>query len=251
MKKLEILDFGLRILDWVPWRWDFGWKARSFARRGICCKRILDCGLGNRGLETLYFVSWRKPSSGKAQANSGPARCEHLFNPKSKIQNPKFSAFSLVEVTLALGIVSFALIAVLGLMPVGLKVVKNANEQAGAANVLTAIAASLRSASSTDSTNFAALFAGKNYSYSIDGQTNLITVPWDSLALDGSSTNASSKRLAARLDIYRGTNLTIPVRAVISVAWPAQANPTWNTGNQTWANADGSVTTGIQFLPKP
>jgi uncharacterized protein (TIGR02598 family) len=248
MKKLEILDFGLRILDWVPWRRDFGWKARSFARRGICCKRILDCGLGNRGLETLYFVSWRKPSSGKAQANSGPARCEHLFNPKSKIQNPKFSAFSLVEVTLALGIVSFALISVLGLMPVGLKVVKNANEQAGAATVLSSLARAVRAATTTDNSNFKWTFNGTDYTYTIGSPTNGITI--DNLNLEG-RTDAALKRLKARVEFAPPSSLTTSGQGTISVAWSAQANPTWNATLKAWANADGSVTTGIQFLPKP
>ncbi|MFZ4779265.1 MAG: Verru_Chthon cassette protein B [Terrimicrobiaceae bacterium] len=166
-------------------------------------------------------------------------------------QSPIPSAFSLVEVTLALGIVSFCLLAVVGLLPAGLKSIKNANEQAGAANVVGAVADSVRTASSPDGTNFVASFAGTTYSYRIDGQTNLISVPWDSLGLDGSSINASSKRLAARLDIYRGSNLTTNSRAVISVAWPAQANPTWDSGNQTWSKAEGSVTAAIQFLPKP
>ena len=61
------------------------------------------------------------------------------------------AAFSLVEVTIAVGIVSFCLIAVLGLLPTGLKAVKNANEQAAAANALNAIADTLRTATSTNS----------------------------------------------------------------------------------------------------
>jgi len=66
------------------------------------------------------------------------------------------AALSLVEVTLALGIVSFSMLAVVGLLPVGLQSIKNANEQAGAANVIGGIADALRKASSTDGTTFTA-----------------------------------------------------------------------------------------------
>lgn len=82
MKKLEILDFGLRILDWVPWRRDFGWKARSFARRGICCKRILDCGLGNRGMPHKLVdggITWTYSFTNGNASLSLPVSCNEAL----------------------------------------------------------------------------------------------------------------------------------------------------------------------------
>ena len=160
-------------------------------------------------------------------------------------------AFSLVEVVLALGIVSFCLIAVIGLMPVGLKSVKNANEQAGAADVLNAIAESLRTAVSTNSTNYSNSFAGtNNITYNV-GDTNSVIVTWTKLTMEGAMETppSSPKRLAASLIITPPSNSTSPGRALVSVAWPAQAN--WNPTTQVWANAEGSITSGIQFLPRP
>jgi uncharacterized protein (TIGR02598 family) len=160
--------------------------------------------------------------------------------------------FSLVEVTLAIGMVSFAMIAVLGLLPVGLTSMKNANEQAGAANVLNAIADSLRSATSTDSTNFVGIFGTNHISFSVGGPA--VSLSWNNLKLDGSTESSSdAKRIAAVVNITPPLNLTTPGRAVISVAWPAQnlASSDWNATTQTWSKAEGSITTGIQFLPMP
>jgi len=160
-------------------------------------------------------------------------------------------AFSLVEVVLALGIVSFALLAVVGLLPAGLKSVKNANENAGAANVLQAIAATVRSATPINSTNFTSRFADKDVTYSLGGITT--NFMWTDLTLEGAPEGAnvfsSPKRLSARLDIYPAASVGAS-RAVISVAWSAQGNPVWDQNTQLWTKSEGSVTSGIQFLPK-
>lgn len=166
-------------------------------------------------------------------------------------RNP--AAFSLVEVVLAIGIVSFALLAVVGLLPAGLKSIKNANEQAGAANVVGAISEALRVATSLDGTNFTTSFAGKPITFAVTAGTgpSPAGLEWRELGLDGSA-NPMGKRLSARLEILNepvASPLT-PGRAVISVAWPAQADPTWNSANRTWTKAEGFVTTAIQFLPK-
>lgn len=160
-------------------------------------------------------------------------------------------AFSLVEVVLALGIVSFALLAVIGLLPVGLKSVKNANESAGAANVLQAISATVRSATSTNFPLFNSRFADKDVSYSLGGSTS--SFQWTNLTLEGTQEDAagnSPKRLSARLDIYPAAAAGAPNRAVISVAWSAQANPVWDPATQLWTKSEGSITSGIQFLAK-
>jgi Tfp pilus assembly protein PilV len=54
------------------------------------------------------------------------------------------SGFSLVEVTLALGIAAFCLIAVLGLIPVGVQTNRNATSQTGASSIIRAVVADLR-----------------------------------------------------------------------------------------------------------
>jgi Tfp pilus assembly protein PilV len=54
------------------------------------------------------------------------------------------SGFSLVEVALALGVVSFCLVALMGMITVGLNSSGNATAETGAASLLTAVAADLR-----------------------------------------------------------------------------------------------------------
>lgn len=53
-------------------------------------------------------------------------------------------AFSLVEVTLALGIAAFCLIAIFGLMPVGVQTNRNATSQTAGTNIVAAVIADLR-----------------------------------------------------------------------------------------------------------
>ena len=54
------------------------------------------------------------------------------------------TAFSLVEVTLALGIAAFCLIAVFGIMPVGVQTNRNATSQTPRLNIMAAVVADLR-----------------------------------------------------------------------------------------------------------
>ena len=63
------------------------------------------------------------------------------------------SAFSLVEVTLALGIAAFCLIAVFGLMPVGVQTNRNATSQTAGTNIIAAVVADLRATTTANSTS--------------------------------------------------------------------------------------------------
>jgi len=54
------------------------------------------------------------------------------------------AAFSLVELTLAIGVAAFALIAVFGLMPVGVQTNRNATSQTAASNIIASVIADMR-----------------------------------------------------------------------------------------------------------
>jgi uncharacterized protein (TIGR02598 family) len=54
------------------------------------------------------------------------------------------AAFSLVELTLALGIAAFCLIAVFGLVPVGVQTNRNATSQTAATNILSSVVSDIR-----------------------------------------------------------------------------------------------------------
>ena len=59
------------------------------------------------------------------------------------------SGFSLVEVTLALGVAAFCLIAVFGLIPVGVQTNRNATSQTAATNIIALVVADLRATPKT------------------------------------------------------------------------------------------------------
>jgi uncharacterized protein (TIGR02598 family) len=79
----------------------------------------------------------------------------------------KFKAFSLVEVVIALGIVSFAVVAILGLIPTGLNTLKDSTGETVRAQIVRSIAASALTA------NFSSLNAIA--SFDNDGQPLLPT----------------------------------------------------------------------------
>ena len=62
------------------------------------------------------------------------------------------AAFSLVEITLALGIAAFCLIALFGLIPIGMQTNRNATSQTRATNILAAVIADLRTTTKTAGT---------------------------------------------------------------------------------------------------
>ena len=158
------------------------------------------------------------------------------------------SAFSLVEVANSIGILSLCVLAVVGLLPVGLKSVQNANEQAAAAQVVAAIANSLRNATPGNGT-YTFSCAGQSGSFSL-GAGNTTSVSWTNLSMEGTA-NEAYKRLAARIDLAPPADATSPGTATISVAWPAAANPVWNPQTRSWSKAEGSLASGIIFLAPP
>src|SRR5215475_11700721 len=54
------------------------------------------------------------------------------------------ASFSLVELTLALGVAAFCLIAVFGLVPVGVQTNRNATSETAATNILSSVVSDLR-----------------------------------------------------------------------------------------------------------
>ncbi len=129
------------------------------------------------------------------------------------------AAFSLVEVTLALGIAAFCLMAVFGLMPVGVQTNRNATSQTAATNIVAAVVADLRATPSASATSsqFAITFGTARTLY-----------------FDGAGQFTTSLSANSRYQI----NVTFPSSptglryADVKVTWPAAA---------TSANASGSV----------
>src|SRR5437867_6168360 len=87
------------------------------------------------------------------------------------------AAFSLVEVTLALGVAAFCLIAVFGLIPVGVQTNRNATSQTAATNIMAAVVADLRATPKANitSTEFGITF-GTNAMRYFDGTGQFTTL---------------------------------------------------------------------------
>jgi type II secretory pathway pseudopilin PulG len=144
-------------------------------------------------------------------------------------------AFSLVEVTLALGIAAFCLIAVFGLMPVGVQTNRNATSQTAAANIIAAIIADLRVIPKTPGT-----WTGTSSEFCISLGTSR-TLYFDregrcSSDLGGSTSPCGVSWVPPLQTRYRVT-VTFPLAGNLTYAdlkgtWPAAATP---------ANASGSA----------
>ena len=155
------------------------------------------------------------------------------------------TGFSLVEVVLALGLVSFCLLAIVGLLPVGLKAMKNASGESAAANALNQLTDALRNATANSSGAYSAAGSFSNITWVLSGASNGIST---NLSLNGVPTaGPADTRLVARIEIVPpSSDGTMPGRARVSVAWPASS--AWS--NSAWTKSDGSVSSGIQFLPR-
>jgi uncharacterized protein (TIGR02598 family) len=122
------------------------------------------------------------------------------------------SAFSLVEVVLALGIAAFALLAITGLLPVGVNTQQDSARETAAANLGTAIVSDLWQTGTT----------GLSARYGVDVTVGGSTV----LFLDESGVPVAEPRAAYRATVW----LRLPTGGApaatcgtVTLAWPAAA----------------------------
>jgi uncharacterized protein (TIGR02598 family) len=130
------------------------------------------------------------------------------------------AAFSLVEVTLALGVAAFCLIAVFGLVPLGVQTNRNSTSQTAATDIVAAVVADLRATPTANSTSsqFGVTFGANR------------TLYFDSAGQFTTSLDANSRY---QLNVtWNGSPPTGMQYADLKVTWPAAA---------TAANASGAV----------
>jgi uncharacterized protein (TIGR02598 family) len=153
------------------------------------------------------------------------------------------AAFSLVEVTLALGIAAFCLIAVFGLMPAGVQTNRNATSQTAATNILSSVVSDIRASPKGQ---------GATVQYAISrGQDDQTTVCFDGQGL--ATTMANNVQCPAnsryRLYVYIKRNSIgtsyLADYAYLKVVWPAAADPLSPT-----ITPSGSVETVAPFFEK-
>src|SRR5262249_54430601 len=145
-----------------------------------------------------------------------------------KFPSLRVPAFSLVEVTLALGIAAFCLIAVFGLVPVGVQTNRNATSQTRATNIMTGVVSDLRATpnSNTTSAQFGIIFGDcKRLYFNSEGQVV------SSGICDPSTTAPATARYQVNVT-WSDSGWSQLRYADVKVTWPAAA---------TVANASGST----------
>lgn len=157
------------------------------------------------------------------------------------------SAFSLVEVTLALGIAAFCLIAVFGLMPVGVQTNRNATSQTAATTILSSVVSDMRaSAIGTPG-------AGQSSLYKLVIPVRGSTVAPQTRYFDGEGRCSTDLAGSIRPD---GSSWAPPIvtRYQLSVSFPSgTAGATYADLKVTWpaaavpGNASGSAETLAAF----
>ena len=131
------------------------------------------------------------------------------------------ASFFLVEVTVALGIAGFCLIAIFGLLPVGEQTHRDAASQTAAINVLAAVIADMRATPNA---------------LSISEQYHIRFGSSQTLYFDSVGRSADSPRPTSRYQV----NITYPPNSglakaatytTLRVTWPAQAAPDKASGS--------------------
>jgi uncharacterized protein (TIGR02598 family) len=147
---------------------------------------------------------------------------------------PATTAFSLVEVTLALGIAAFCLIAVFGLMPVGVQTNRNATSQTRATNIMGAVIADLRATPTANnvSSQFAITFGtAKTLYFDSEGEASCDLA--GSQKADCVSAWSPPIQTRYRLTVTFPTSPTGLSYADLRVTWPAPADPANTTPSGT------------------
>ncbi len=155
-----------------------------------------------------------------------------------KPRNYSIEGFSLVEVTLALGVVVFCLVSVFGLLAVGVSSTTASIDQTAATNVLTAIASDLESTSNPSPRNSTSQTSPLYQIVIPPAGTATSTTPATSYIGEDGQLAASASGARYQLNVWTTGSTTTQqetlVRLVIS--WPPQA---------AYANAQGYVETVI------
>lgn len=163
-----------------------------------------------------------------------------------KLRSRSIAGFSLVEVTLALGIAAFCLIAVLGLVPVGVQTNRNATSQTAAINILSSVVSDIRASPKGNSLTAKykirrAKGSGTTVCFNGQGQ------PDGAGQIGNVPCRSGNWRYRLYVKIYPTATLTnpnlIPYCAnyvVLKLVWPAAADP-------LSATPSGSVETVTSF----
>ena len=177
------------------------------------------------------------------------------------------SAFSLIEVALALGIVAFAIVGLVALLPIGLKEAKNSTEEIQAINLITVLSSDLKNTplgkSASSYFNLTplpwALASGSNAAIPNSSVVTGSNYTFYATSGQGIQTTSVGAHYRVTLQYVRApgqpnvTDGTTPpagspasFEALMTVSWPPSLDPYPTTG----VKAQGLVEAYLTF-PKP
>jgi uncharacterized protein (TIGR02598 family) len=136
-------------------------------------------------------------------------------------RSQSWSAFSLVEVTLALGVAAISLIAIFGLLVTGTQTNHTAIEQSASSDIFTAVAADLRATPKTSSTSIQFGIA-----IPVNPVNSAISLPplfFDVQGQSSSSLNANSRYRLIITFLPNGPGTRTATFVDLRMTWPAPA----------------------------
>ena len=149
---------------------------------------------------------------------------------KGKSALHPIGAFSLVEVTLALGIAGFCLITVFALVPVAVLTNRNATSQTRATNVMAAVVADLRSSKTRSTSARFGITIPSNHTLGAGSNCDPCSSCWNAqtqtIYLDGSGQVVASAAALCRvtLTLVQNPSATSTAGALfydVKATWPA------------------------------
>ena len=144
------------------------------------------------------------------------------------------SGFSLVELTLAMGIAAFCLIAVIGIIPVGVQTNRNATSKTRATNVMAAVVADLRSSKTRSTSARFGITIPSNHTLGAGSNCDPCSSCWNAqtqtIYFDGSGQVVASTAALYRITLTlvqnpTATSTTGALFYDVRATWPAQADP--------------------------
>ena len=140
-----------------------------------------------------------------------------------KGSHPYASAFSLVEVTLALGIAAFSLLIILGMLPVSLKTNQASTQQTNANGIISQVAADLRAAARLPPGQVSKQFSLHPHNGGPwDPTPDYVFFTDDGTPTGTNQTTAPSDAIFRATITYRLPPTDTTSLADIKVSWPAQ-----------------------------
>ena len=132
----------------------------------------------------------------------------------------RIASFSLVEVTVALGVGAFCLIAILGLLPVGVQQNRDSSSQTAATTIIRNVIADMRATPKTSNTSAQYQIAfGNSRTLFFDGSGH------------ASTSTGPDSRYQLNISFPTNNGTFAATYAHLTLSWPADANPSAASGS--------------------